>query len=188
LRRWWDGAPALSPAEAAALRALDRQGARALLAGDVDAAVATWQRCVAQAPAGLPRTPAAGPPHAAAPRGRAPFRAARHSGRGGGGPHAQRPPARGRAALRRRAADRHRAAAAPPPTAGFHRAVVAMIAVDLSRVPGITVPEREKTELRAQELRLGATGLVDPARAARAGRMLSAGTVVRGSERADGVG
>lgn len=179
LRRWWDGAPALPPAEAAALRALDRQGARALLAGDIDAAVATWQRYVAQAPAGLPR--------ARQLRGHLTLLRREAARR-----FVQRATAAEAAAGRVRSDRLHVAvlpfvnepptgAAPPPPTAGFHRAVVAMIAVDLSRVPGITVLEREKTELLAQELRLGGTGLVDPARAARAGRMLSAGTVVGGS-------
>ncbi len=56
-----------------------------------------------------------------------------------------------------------------------------MIAVDLSRVPGLTVLEREKTELLVQELRLGGTALVDAATAARPGRLLRAGTVVGGS-------
>jgi TolB-like protein len=72
------------------------------------------------------------------------------------------------------------APAAPAPAAGFNRAIVAMIAVDLARVPGLTVLEREKVELLTQELRLSASALVDPATAARPGRLLGAGTVVGG--------
>jgi TolB-like protein len=70
--------------------------------------------------------------------------------------------------------------AAPTPAAGFNRAIVAMIAVDLARVPGLTVLEREKVDLLTAELRLSASALVDPATAARPGRLLGAGTVVGG--------
>jgi hypothetical protein len=47
-------------------------------------------------------------------------------------------------------------------------------------VPGLTVLEREKVELLTAELRLSASALVDPATAARPGRLLGAGTVVGG--------
>jgi hypothetical protein len=56
-----------------------------------------------------------------------------------------------------------------------------MIAVDLARVPALTVLERDKIELLAEELRLSASDLVNPATAVRPGRLLGAGTLVAGS-------
>ena len=56
-----------------------------------------------------------------------------------------------------------------------------MIMVDLAKVPSLTLLERDKVELLAQELKLGDSALVDPASAARPGRLLGAGTVVAGS-------
>jgi len=175
LQRWWPGG--------GELQALDRQGAHALLAGDVEAAIGHWQRYVEQAPAVQPR--------ALQLRGHLTLlrrEAARRFVQQATAAEAAAGPVRSD----RRGDRRHVAvlpfvnepptgAAPPPPTAGFHRAVVAMIAVDLARVPGLVVLEREKTELLVQELRLAGTALVDPATATRPGRLLRAGTVVGGS-------
>jgi len=171
LQRWWQGD--------AALQALDRQGARALLAGDVDAAIGHWQRYVEQAPAVLPRALQLRG-HLTLLRREAARRFVQQATRAEATtgtlqsdprhvavlPFVNEPPT---------------GAAPPPPTAGFHRAVVAMIAVDLARVPGLVVLEREKTELLVQELQLAGTALVNPATALRPGRLLRAGTVVGGS-------
>ncbi len=66
-------------------------------------------------------------------------------------------------------------------TAPFNRALLAMIATDLARVPGLTVLERERVEALMAEMKLAASGLVDPVGAAAPARLLGAGTVVSGS-------
>lgn len=71
--------------------------------------------------------------------------------------------------------------AAGPATGSFNRALMAMIAVDLGRVPSLTVLEREKIDHLLQELKLADSGLVDPATASTGGRLLGAGTVIAGS-------
>lgn len=163
--------PRLAPEAAQALRALDAQGARALLANDVDGAITAWRRYVQQAPATLPR--------ARELRGHLTLlerEAARRFVQGAAAREAQQAFVR---------TDARHVAVLPfvshSPAPGFNRAVVAMIAVDLARVPGITVLEREKVELLSQELRLSASGLVDAATAARTGALLGAGTLVSGS-------
>lgn len=62
----------------------------------------------------------------------------------------------------------------------FNRAIQAMVATDLAQVPALTILERDKMDYLLRELSLGESGLVDPASAARAGRMLGAGTLVAG--------
>ncbi len=172
--------PALAPALQQRLDALYARGARALLASDIDAAIAAWRDYAAQAPSTLAR--------ARQVRGHLTLldrEAARR--------FVQRAAAR-EAAQPFLRADRLHVAVLPfgslgpagvgAPRAGaaaFNRAVVAMIAVDLGRVPGLTVLEREKVELLAQELKLSASPLVDPATAAAPGRLLGAGTLVAGS-------
>jgi TolB-like protein len=180
-------APALPATEAAALRALDVQGGRALLAGDVEGAITAWSRYAQQAPSTLPR--------ARQLRGHLTLLRREAARR-----FVQRATAAEAATGQRRTDRLHvavlpfanavpspssspaapAAPAAPAPAAGFNRAIVAMIAVDLARVPGLTVLEREKVELLTAELRLSASALVDPATAARPGRLLGAGTVVGG--------
>jgi TolB-like protein len=179
-RLGWGPAPVpLAPGQAESLRTLDAQGARSLLAGDIDAAITTWQRYVADAPAALPR--------ARQLRGHLTLLRREAARR-----FVQRATAAEATPDLRRSNRLHVAVlpfagvpptgSAPPPTAaGFHRAVVAMIAVDLARVPSLTVLEREKVDLLAQELKLGATALVDPATVTRPGRLLGAGSVVGGS-------
>lgn len=180
-------APALPATETAALRALDVQGGRALLAGDVEGAITAWSRYAQQAPSTLPR--------ARQLRGHLTLLRREAARR-----FVQRATAAEAATGQRRTDRLHvavlpfanavpspssspvapAAPAAPAPAAGFNRAIVAMIAVDLARVPGLTVLEREKVELLTAELRLSASALVDPATAARPGRLLGAGTVVGG--------
>ena len=71
--------------------------------------------------------------------------------------------------------------AALPASASFNRAVMAMITTDLSRVPAITVLEREKVAHLLQELKLSDSPLVDRATVLAQGRLLGAGTVIAGS-------
>ena len=71
--------------------------------------------------------------------------------------------------------------AALPANAAFNRAVMAMITTDLSRVPSITVLEREKIDHLVQELKLSGSPLVDRASVLAQGRLLGAGTVIAGS-------
>jgi TolB-like protein len=170
--------PPMAPERVQALQAQYRKGAQALLANDLDGAIAAWRVYAQQAPSTLPR--------AREVRGHLTLldrEAARR--------FVQRATAN-EAALALARTDRWHvavlpfagvspAAGAPAPEQGFNRAVAAMIAVDLARVPALTVLEREKAELLAQELRLSASDLVDPATAARPGRLLGAGTLVAGS-------
>jgi TolB-like protein len=170
--------PPMAPERAQALQAQYRQGAQALLANDLDGAIAAWRVYVQQAPSTLPR--------AREVRGHLTLldrEAARR--------FVQRATANEAAQAFART-DRWHVAVLPfasqvpaaggaAPEQGFNRAVVAMIAVDLAKVPALTVLEREKVELLAAELRLSASELVDPATAARPGRLLGAGTLVAGS-------
>lgn len=173
-------APALAPAQAQALRELDVQGARALLAGDVDGAIAPWRRYAQQAPATLPRSRQLRG-HLTLLEREAARRFVQKAVASESGLASARPNRLNVAVLP--FSNQLPPGAATPPASppGFHRAVVAMIAVDLSRVPGITVLEREKVELLTRELRLTESALVDPATAVRPGRLLGAGTVVGGS-------
>lgn len=172
----------LTPEQRQTLNAHYRRGTQALLANDIDAAVAAWRLFVQLAPPTLPqarlvrghltlldreaarrfvqRMASAEQQSPARPASRLhvavlPF-------------VSQAPPAAAAAA----------AAASPP---AFNRAVAAMILVDLAKVPALTLLERDKVELLSQELRLGDSALVDPATAARPGRLLGAGTVVAGA-------
>lgn len=60
----------------------------------------------------------------------------------------------------------------------FNRAVMAMITTDLSRVPALTVLEREKIDLLLQEMKLAQSGLVDAATLRAPGALLGAGTAI----------
>ena len=193
-------APALTPAQQQTLNTLYQRGAQALLANDIDGTVAAWRQFVQLAPPTLAQARLArghltlldreaarrfvqrvataerqGP---ALPAGRLhvavlpfsssapPVRPANTPGNAPGnvpaGASASQPPS------------------PPPSPPAFNRAVAAMIMVDLAKVPALTLLERDKVELLAQELKLGASALVDPATAARPGRLLGAGTVVAG--------
>jgi TolB-like protein len=60
------------------------------------------------------------------------------------------------------------------------RAMAEMLVTDLSQTERLTVLERMRVQALADELRLGESGLVDPATAARSGRLLGAGRIVQG--------
>ncbi len=172
--------PVLAPALAQTLQQHHLQGARALLANDVEGAIAAWRRYAALAPSTLPR--------ARQVRGHLTLldrEAARRFVQRAAAQEAARelpPTDRLHIAVLPFANLAPAAAAASNASAtAFNRAVVAMIAVDLARMPALTVLERDKIELLTQELRLSASELVNPATAARPGRLLGAGTLVAGA-------
>ena len=189
-------APALTPAQQQTLNALYQRGAQALLANDIDGTVAAWRQFVQLAPPTLAqarlvrghltlldreaarrfvqRVAAAERQGPALPAGRLHVAVLPFS--------SSAPPAPSTAAAAGGVTAAAAAAAPVPPPSppAFNRAVAAMIMVDLAKVPALTLLERDKVELLAQELKLGASALVDPATAARPGRMLGAGTVVAG--------
>ena len=167
--------PALSPELKQTLDGLYLRGARALLANDLESATAAWRQLVALSPTGWRR--------AQQTRGHLTL-LQREAGRR----FAQRAAAQERAGTAQSTNRLHVAVmpfatlgpAASPGAAAFNRAVAAMIAVDLARVPALTVLEREKVEALTQELKLSASPLVDPATALLPGRLLGAGSVVAG--------
>lgn len=185
-------APVLSPARQQALDAHYQRGARALLANDIDATVAAWRDFVILAPPTLAlartvrghltlldreaarrfvqRVAAAEKQGPGLPTDRLHVAVLPFSSRAPQGPAAGS--ASGLATS---------PAAGPAGVAAFNRAVAAMIMVDLAKVPSLTLLERDKVELLANELKLGDSALVDPATAARPGRLLGAGTVVAGA-------
>ena len=61
------------------------------------------------------------------------------------------------------------------------KGLAAMVIADLSKVPGLTVLEREKVQLLVNEARLGDSGLTDTASAVRSGRLMRAEKVVVGN-------
>jgi TolB-like protein len=61
------------------------------------------------------------------------------------------------------------------------RALAEMLVTDLSQTERLTVLERLQVQLLINEIQLAEQGLVDPATAARGGRLLGAGQVVQGS-------
>jgi tetratricopeptide (TPR) repeat protein len=66
-------------------------------------------------------------------------------------------------------------------TKHLRKALAAMIITDLSKAPGIQVVERVRMQKLLDELRLGQSGIVDPATSPRVGRFLGAGKVISGS-------
>lgn len=56
----------------------------------------------------------------------------------------------------------------------LQKGIAVMLMTDLAQVPGLQVVERVKLQALAEELGLGSSGLVDPAGAPRAGRLLRA--------------
>ncbi len=60
------------------------------------------------------------------------------------------------------------------------RALAEMLVTDLSQTQRLTVLERSRVQFLLDELKLDRTGLVDPATAARSGRLLGAGRIVQG--------
>jgi tetratricopeptide (TPR) repeat protein len=70
---------------------------------------------------------------------------------------------------------------ADPGLAPLGTALGALVAGDLARVERVTVMERLRVQLLLDELRLAEEGYVDPATAARTGRLLGAERVVQGT-------
>ncbi|MFW5855143.1 MAG: CsgG/HfaB family protein, partial [Thermodesulfobacteriota bacterium] len=66
-------------------------------------------------------------------------------------------------------------------SAVISKGLTAMIITDLSKVPELKVVERENMQALLQEIRLGQTGLVDEDTAVKAGRLLLARNLVRGT-------
>ena len=65
----------------------------------------------------------------------------------------------------------------------LERGLAHLVLSDLAKVPRFTLLERERVQAMADELELGALGRIDPATAARSGRLLRAAEVVQGSIR-----
>jgi tetratricopeptide (TPR) repeat protein len=63
----------------------------------------------------------------------------------------------------------------------LRKALAAMIITDLSKAQGIQVVERVRVQKLLDELRLGQSGIVDPATSPRVGRLLGAGKIVSGN-------
>ncbi len=66
-------------------------------------------------------------------------------------------------------------------TKHLRKALAAMIITDLSKAKGIQVVERVRLQKLLDELKLGQSGIVDPATSPRIGRLLGAGKIVSGS-------
>ncbi len=62
----------------------------------------------------------------------------------------------------------------------LQKGIALMLVTDLSQVPGLQVVERVKLQSLAEELGLGASGLVDPGTAPRVGKILQARWIVGG--------
>ncbi|MBI5328989.1 MAG: hypothetical protein HZB71_00070 [Betaproteobacteria bacterium] len=69
---------------------------------------------------------------------------------------------------------------APGEVRPFNRAIMAMVATDLSHAPGVKVLERGRIDALLSEIQFSQSGLVNTATAVRSGRLLGAGTVVVG--------
>ncbi|MGH7468249.1 MAG: CsgG/HfaB family protein [Longimicrobiales bacterium] len=69
---------------------------------------------------------------------------------------------------------------APATLAPLGRALAELITVDLSQTTRIRIVERAQVQRLLDEIRLAQSGSVDPATAARAGRLLGAGRIVQG--------
>lgn len=65
--------------------------------------------------------------------------------------------------------------------APLERGLADMIITDLGHSSQLTIVERDRMQALADEIRLGATDRVDPATAARAGRLMQAGRLITGS-------
>lgn len=61
------------------------------------------------------------------------------------------------------------------------KGLAAMTIADLSKVPGLKVLERERVQLLVNEMKLGDSGLADPASAVRSGRVMRAEKIVVGN-------
>ena len=169
--------PAASADQPRPFDALYTRGAAALLAQDVEGAAAAWRRYVAQAPVQSARARQVAGWLTLLDR-EAARRYARLAAAGErAAPLIQTDPLHVALFPLQNQGPR----GALPTKAAFNRALMAMITIDLMRVPTLTVLEREKIDQLVQELKLSDSGLVDPATAATPGRLLGAGTVIAGS-------
>lgn len=173
----WRAQPTVSTELQQSLDRLYAEGASALARNDIDATRAAWRQYAATAPAGLDLTLKVRGYLTLLDREAARRFAKQVAEREKTAPYIQ--------------TDRLHVAlfpffsqgpnAALPANAAFNRAVMAMITTDLSRVPSITVLEREKIDHLVQELKLSGSPLVDRASVLAQGRLLGAGTVIAGS-------
>lgn len=69
---------------------------------------------------------------------------------------------------------------ATPDLIPFIKGLTAMVITDLAKVPELRVVERVKMQALMDEMRIGATGLVDPATACKAGQLLLARNIAWG--------
>jgi len=75
---------------------------------------------------------------------------------------------------------------ANPELKPLERGMAHLVVSDLAKVSRLTLLERERVQALADELALGSAGRIDPASAARSGRLLRAAEVVQGSIRETG--
>ncbi len=175
---WRLGVPPVDPATQQTMDSLYARGAAALGRNDLDAAIAAWRQYVAMAPRPLPQ--------AKKVRGYLTLldreAARRFAKRAAAGERAApfAPGSRLHVALFP-FSNLGPAGATPAAHAAFNRALIAMIATDLARVPALTVLEREKIEQLVQEMKLAGSGLVDRATLGTQAQLLGAGTIVAGS-------
>ena len=168
-------APGLAPELEAKLAGLYRQGAEAMGRNDLEGAMAAWRQYASLAPTHLPRTQAVRGYLTLLERESAKrfAKAAVAEEKAAGFVKTDRYHV---ALLPFRSKDQSPEAKAKP----FNRAIQAMVATDLAQVPSLKVLERTRMDFLLRELKLAESGLVDPASAVRAGRMLGAGSLVAG--------
>lgn len=167
-----------SPLATESREKLDRlfdEGASAMGHNDLDAAIAAWRQYAAIAPTYLPRAQAVRGYLTLLERETA-KRFARQAAAQEKSEGFIKTDRLHVALLPFRSQDNTKETRAKP----FNRAIQAMVATDLAQVPSLTVLERSKMDYLLRELKLGESGLVDPASAAKAGRMLGAGSLVAG--------
>lgn len=163
---------AVDPGVQRQMEPLYARGAAALLNNDLDAAIAAWREYSAIAPVHLAQTKRVRGYLTLLERQAAQRFAKQAAAREGSTTYAP--------------SDRLHVAVFPfhnpgAANANFDRALVAMITTDLVKVPALTVLERAKIDYLLQELKLGASGLMDPSTLGGPGGLLSAGTVIVGS-------
>ncbi len=165
----------LVPALADKMDRLYRTGAESMQRGDLDAAMDAWRQYADIAPTHLARTQAVRGYLTLLQRetARRFAKQAVAAEQAGGYAKTDRFHV---ALLPFRSSDDSPAARAKP----FNRAIQAMVATDLAQVPALTLLERNKMDYLLREMKLGESGLLDPASAAKAGRMLGAGSLVSG--------
>ena len=167
--------PAATAGQEANLARLYREGAEALQRNDLDAAMASWRKYAAQAPSDWARTQTVRGYITLLEREQA-RRFAREAVADEKAAGFQKTDRFHVALLPFRSKDQSPEAKAKP----FNRAIQAMVATDLAQVPSLKVLERTRMDFLLREMKLAETGLVDPVSAARAGRMLGAGSLVAG--------